>query len=57
MITREFLLVRPDSCVPIAQPQRWQRPAYYPTKYCMRYLEDEAALTIALEGFVDRRKL
>jgi hypothetical protein len=57
MITREFLLGKPDICVPIAQPQRWQKPAYYPTQYCMRYLEDEAALTISLEGFVDRRTL
>jgi hypothetical protein len=55
MITREFLLSRPDMCVPIAQPAEWQKPAYYPTRYCVRYRDNEAVLTISLEGFVDRR--
>lgn len=55
MVTREFLLGKPDMCVPIAQPAAWQRPAYYPTEYCFRYLQDEAAVTVSLERFVDRK--
>jgi hypothetical protein len=54
MITTEFLLTNPNVCVPIRQPEAWEVAGYYPTEYCMRYLEDEAAYTISLEGFVHR---
>jgi hypothetical protein len=54
MITREFLLGRPNMCVPIKQPQAWEIGGYYPTRYCMRYLEDSADYAISLEGFVRR---
>ena len=54
MVTREFLLGRPDTCNPISQPAAWQKPAHYPMHYCIRYLPDEGAVTISLEGFVRR---
>jgi hypothetical protein len=54
MITTEFLLSNPDECVPIKLPEAWEVAGYYPTEYCMRHLEDEAAYTISLEGFVHR---
>lgn len=55
MVTREFLAGRPDTCAPISQPEAWQRSASYPTQYCIRHLPQESAVTISLEGFVDRK--
>lgn len=54
MITREFLFGQPNVCVPIKQPQAWEIGGYYPTRYCMRYLENSANYTISLEDFVLR---
>lgn len=55
MITREYLLSGPDSCTAIAQPPAWAKAAYYPTKYCIRDIAQEAAVTVSLEGFVNRK--
>ena len=55
MITREFLLSEPESCTAIAQPPVWAKAAYYPTKYCIRAIPQEAAVTVSLEGFVNRK--
>lgn len=52
MVTRSFLLGKPDVCAPVPQPAAWQTSGYHPTEYCIRYLPNEAALTISLEGFV-----
>lgn len=54
MITREFLLTRPNICAPIKAPQAWTVGGYYPTEYCMRHLENENAHTVSLERFVLR---
>ena len=54
MITTEYLMSHPNECVPIALPEAWEVAGYYPTEYCMRHLEDEAAYAISLEGFVHR---
>lgn len=52
MVTRSFLLGRPDVCAPVPQPAAWQTRGHHPTQYCIRYLPGEAAVTISLEGFV-----
>jgi len=54
MITRDFLRGRPDLCVRITQPATWERSGSYPTEYCVRYLPGEPAVTVSLEGFLDR---
>lgn len=51
MMTREFLLTKPDLCTPFGQPAEWEVPGYYPSEYCMRYHPDESVYTISLEGF------
>lgn len=51
MMTRNFLLTKPDVCAPIAQPPDWGAPGQYPTKYCVRYVPEETAYTVSLEGF------
>lgn len=55
MATREFLAGRPDLCAPIVQPEQWETSGFLPTEYCIRYLPDESALTVSLEGFVAHR--
>jgi hypothetical protein len=55
MITREYLMGRPNICVPIKQPDAWQISGYYPTRYCMRYHERADKYTISLEGLVYRK--
>lgn len=54
MITRDFLLSQPDVCVLLKQPPAFERTDYYPTSYCMRYLEGEDRYTNTMEGFVLR---
>ena len=54
MITREYLLSRPDGCTPIKQPTAWQRAGWYPTEYCIRYSEPDDAYTVSLEEMVYR---
>lgn len=54
MITREFLMTRPNECVLLKLPQAWEVSGYYPTEYCMRYLESQGEYTVSLESFVPR---
>ncbi|MGH6920625.1 MAG: hypothetical protein ACREJ0_23310 [Geminicoccaceae bacterium] len=54
MITLAYLESRPDSCVPIKQPQAWATEGYYPTTYCIRYLANDERYTVSLEDFVHR---
>jgi hypothetical protein len=55
MITREFLMSRPSTCVPIKQPNAWQTAGYYPTRYCIRYHERANKYTVSLEGLKYRK--
>ena len=54
MITREFLLTKPDTCVAIRQPAAYEVAGYYPGRYCMRYREHRKDYVISLEGFTKR---
>jgi hypothetical protein len=54
MVTLAYFESRPDSCVPIKQPEAWQAEGYYPTSYCIRYLADAERYTVSLEDFVRR---
>ncbi|MEE8188356.1 MAG: hypothetical protein V3T80_04030 [Kiloniellales bacterium] len=54
MITMDFLLGKPDLCVPIRQPKVWAQAGYYPAEYCMRYDAGSKATSVSLEGFVLR---
>ena len=54
MITREYLLGRPNNCAAIKQPDAWQQSGYYPTRYCIRYHERADKYTVSLEGLVFR---
>ena len=54
MVTLAYFQSRPDTCVPIKQPQAWQTEGYYPTAYCIRHLPDDGRYTVSLEDFVRR---
>lgn len=54
MVTLAYFQSRPDSCVPIKQPEAWETEGYYPTAYCIRYLADDGRYTVSLEQFVLR---
>jgi hypothetical protein len=54
MVTRDFLLSRPDGCAPIKLPQAYARGGYYPTLSCTRHDPRSGSYSISMEGFVLR---
>jgi hypothetical protein len=54
MITREWLLTRPSSEQPLKLPQAYQRSAYYPTTYGVRFDEQAQEYVISLGGMTMR---
>ncbi len=55
MIAASFIASQPDECHPIKLPEAWEVAGHYPTEYCMRYLPEERAYRVSLEGFVERQ--
>ena len=55
MITRDFLLGKPNGCTPIKQPKAWAQAGYYPTRYCIRYSGKHDNYTVSLEGLMQRQ--
>lgn len=51
MITLEYFQSNPNGCTAIKQPQAWERPGYYPTRYCIRHHAKADKYTVSLEGF------
>jgi hypothetical protein len=54
MVSRDFLLEKPNFCTPIKTPMAFETAGYYPTKYCMRYKPANQMYRVSLEGFVYR---
>jgi hypothetical protein len=54
MITHAYLAGRPNMCARIKQPEAWEEAGFYPTRYCVRYLDRVDRYTVSLEGFVER---
>lgn len=54
MITRDYLLGQPDTCVPLKLPEAWETAGYYPLEYCMRYRPNRDDYTVSMERFVWR---
>lgn len=51
MVSREFLLEKPNVCSPIKTPMAFETAGYYPTRYCMRYKASKQMYRVSLEGF------
>lgn len=54
MLTREYLLTRPDACFAIKSPPAVGVRGYYPTQSCIRFLAQSNEYTVSLEGFALR---
>ena len=54
MVTREYLLSRPNACFPLKSPAAVAISGYYPTRSCIRYLPQANEYTVSMEGFVLR---
>ena len=54
MVTRDFLLSRPDTCFPLKSPPAVEVKGYYPTQTCIRYLPKTNEHTVSMEGFALR---
>jgi hypothetical protein len=55
MITRAFLLTKPDVTVPLPQAAQVQQPGYCPTRYRITYDATARAYRIALGSLVKRQ--
>jgi hypothetical protein len=54
MITRAYIVSKPNMCESIKQPQAWEVAGFYPTKYCVRYVPASHRYTVSIESFVRR---
>jgi hypothetical protein len=54
MITRAYLLSKPNATEPLKLPARYARSGYYPTRYSVRYDPEKKEYTVALEGMTLR---
>jgi len=54
MMTRAFLLSRPDTTISIVTPARYPKPGAYPTAYAYKYDAEARERRIELRGFVQR---
>lgn len=54
MITRAYLLTKPDVTEPIKLPAQYDKPGYYPTRYSVKYDAAKKEYTVALEGMTRR---
>ena len=54
MVTRDFLLTKPNVSVPLKLPAAYPKPGRYPTRYSITYDAGTKAYTIALDAMVRR---
>jgi hypothetical protein len=54
MLTRAYLLSKPDGCDTIKSPPAVGLSGYYPTQSCIRYDSANDAYTVSMEGFTYR---
>jgi hypothetical protein len=56
MLSRDYLLSKPDTCHPIKTPGAVGQAGYYPTMSCIRYDATRDAYTVSMENFVQRER-
>lgn len=56
MVSRAYLLSRPNRCVPIKTPKAVGRRGFYPTVSCIRHDAATGEHAVSLEGFVLRER-
>lgn len=55
MVTRAYLLSKPNACTPIKLPKAYAVAGYYPTSSCIRYAAERGEYTVSMEEFVLRQ--
>ena len=55
MVTREYLLSRPDATSPISVPARYAQPGSYPTSYRVTYDPQAKEYRVALSGMTNHQ--
>ena len=55
MITQAHFMSQPSECMPLKLPKAWEVSGYYPTTYCIRYLENRREYTVSIESFIYRK--
>lgn len=54
MITRDYLLTKPDTVMNIRQPKKFAKPGHYPTKYQIKFDNEKKQWRIILRDFEHR---
>jgi hypothetical protein len=54
MVTRAFLLSKPQTCVPIKSPKAVAVSGFYPTVSCLRHNATAGEITVSMEAFTLR---
>jgi hypothetical protein len=54
MMTRAYILSRPQTTIPIKQPQAFAQKGYYPTSYRIEYDDKAKEYRVALTDFILR---
>ena len=54
MVTRAYLLSRPDGCLPIKAPKAVAVAGFYPTEYCVRHDAKTGEHSVSMEKFTRR---
>ena len=55
MVALNFMMSKPDVCVPIQSPDAVTLAGYYPTRSCIRYTPAKDEYTVSMEDFVLRQ--
>ena len=54
MVTRDYMLTKPNVCLPIKMPRAVAVAGFYPTEYCVRNDAATGEYSVSLEKFTRR---
>jgi hypothetical protein len=54
MVTRDYMLTKPNACLPIKMPRAFAVAGFYPTEYCVRHDAATGEYSVSLEKFTRR---
>lgn len=57
MLSRDYMLSKPNLCFDIKLPPAVGKSGFYPMKSCIRYSADTNSYTVSMEGFVRREAI
>ena len=54
MVTRAYMLSKPNGCLPIKAPKAVATAGFYPTEYCVRHNATTNEHSVSMEKFTRR---